>query len=79
MQKNRPENLKIIKKFIKNARSGSLSVLSDINHFKNGFADSSSVAANVARRINFPEYSAVNVALQYDDIAVSGSGARKTT
>lgn len=75
MQKNRPENFKTIKKFIKNARSGSLSVLSDINHFKDGFTDGSSVAANVASRINFPEYSAVNIALQYDDITVSGSGA----
>ena len=59
--------------FLKKFPFGRMSILSDINHFKNGFADSSSVAANVANRINFPEYSAVNVALQYDDIAVSGS------
>ncbi|MEL3912516.1 FG-GAP repeat domain-containing protein [Treponema pedis] len=70
---NENENTESIKKFIKNSKKDSVSILSDINGFKNGIKDDNSVFSNAMKNLAFDKNTVININLNEKALSVSGN------
>ncbi|UTY33744.1 VCBS repeat-containing protein [Treponema putidum] len=71
-KKNEDEHIKTLRKFIKEKKGGSLSILSDVNYFTKDTPKDDSISNNVVRTLKFPEDAKINLSLDYKDISLSG-------
>ncbi|UTC68295.1 MULTISPECIES: VCBS repeat-containing protein [unclassified Treponema] len=71
-KKNEDEHIKTLRKFIKEKRGGTLSVLSDVNYFTKDTPKDDSISNNVVRSLKFPEAAKIDLTLDYKDISFSG-------
>ncbi|MGI5084725.1 FG-GAP repeat domain-containing protein [Treponema putidum] len=71
-KKNEDEHIKTLRKFIKEKKGGSLSILSDVNYFTKDTPKDDSISNNVVRALKFPEDAKINLSLDYKDISLSG-------
>ncbi|UTC65361.1 VCBS repeat-containing protein [Treponema sp. OMZ 788] len=71
-KKNEDEHIKTLRKFLKEKKGGTLSVLSDVNYFTKDTPKDDSISNNVVRALKFPEPAKVDLTLDYKDIGISG-------
>ena len=71
-KKHEDEHIKTLRKFIKEKKGGTLSILSDVNYFTKDTPKDDSISNNVVRALNFPENAKIDLSLDYKDIRLSG-------
>ena len=71
-KKHEDEHIKTLRKFIKEKKGGTLSILSDVNYFIKDTPKDDSISNNVVRALKFPENAKIDLSLDYKDIRLSG-------
>ncbi|UTC78320.1 VCBS repeat-containing protein [Treponema sp. OMZ 799] len=71
-KKNEDEHIKTLRKFIKEKKGETLSILSDVNYFTKDTPKDDSISNNVVRALKFTEAAKIDLSLDYKDISLSG-------